>query len=430
MIVAHTTDVDQARAERVEDYLRVRDALTFDTVPLPGRADVETAAVRVAAAAGYQLSQDVLQLVAGHAELGIAEGRSFSVVLGPGGVTLSTTDRNRASRTDERSRRASKTRADVLALYVDESGELEEPEGLPSREVWEWSSKSRARMFQTIPQLDMSEWLVDGDDSGASTAMVTLTYPGDWQAVAPDGRTVKRHLGAFRRRWERAIGPWVCLWKFEFQERGAPHVHYLLRVPVLVAGVPFNDWLSTSWAHIVASDNSRCHLCEGIGVECLCSSPDTEFRRHLAAGTAVDFDQRKMSDPRRIATYFLGHSAKHVDGKEYQHVVPELWRAPGAGPGRFWGYAGLDLVRVPVDLDQGDYYALRRVLRHVARARAWRQGEQARAAGKTPKRRRRLMSLGAHGGNLAGGTVIVNDGVQLGHDLARFLQLRHADNLG
>lgn len=446
MILTQTPGKTRVPPRDLVKYERHRARLAFDHVPLPGRADVETAAGRLAAAATPTLGQDALAIVRGvigddavnaRAVLEIAEGRTFTVSLGPGGVTLATSDRARASLADERSRRASKTRADALALYVDEAGDLDEPTGAPSREVWEWSSKSRARMFQTIPQLDMSAWLVAGSDDGATTGMVTLTYPGDWLAVAPDGKTVKAHVRKFRWRWERAIGPWVCLWKFEFQERGAPHMHLLMRVPVLVAGVAFEDWLSRTWADIVGADDTRCHGWDGIkakvrddhfgllhapmlAAECPCVVADTERRRHLAGGTGVDFDQRKMSDPRRIATYFLGHSSKHADGKEYQHVVPEAWRAPGKGPGRFWGHAGLDLVRVPVEVDQADFYALRRVLRHVARARAWRQGEQAKAAGKTPMARRRLRSLGA-GGSITGGTVIVNDGVQLGHDLARFL---------
>lgn len=423
-MLTHTTDVAPRRAvDDAEAYARVRRLLTFDTVPLPGRADVETAAARVASVVGYQPGQNVLRILDHYADWGVAEGRTYVLQLGPGAVTVRTSDLNRASHTDERAARARKTSADVLGLYVDEAGDLEVPDGPPSREVTGWSAKSRARMFRTIPQLDMSTWLVDGGPDGECTAMVTLTYPGDWLAVAPDGRTVKRHLDTFRKRWERAVGPWRCLWKFEFQRRGAPHVHHLLRVPVLVNGEPFNAWLSRTWADVVKADDVVCRLCSGLGVECLCERPDTEYRRHLAAGTAVDFDQRKMSDPRRIATYFLGHSSKHTDGKEYQHVVPEAWQAPGKGPGRFWGYTGLDLVQVDVVVGQDDYFRLRRVLRHVARARAWRQGQQALAAGKTPKPRRRLQSLGAHGGNLLGGTVVVNDGVRLGHDLAGVLAL-------
>ena len=52
-------------------------------------------------------------------------------------------------------------------------------------------------------------------------AMLTLTYPGDWLTVAPDGETVKRHFTALAKRYERTWGePLVCIWKLEFQDRG------------------------------------------------------------------------------------------------------------------------------------------------------------------------------------------------------------------
>jgi hypothetical protein len=61
------------------------------------------------------------------------------------------------------------------------------------------------------------------DRSGRLPAMLTLTYPGDWVTVAPDGETVKRHLAALGKRYRRAWGePLVAVWKLEFQRRGRP----------------------------------------------------------------------------------------------------------------------------------------------------------------------------------------------------------------
>ncbi|MDM7856668.1 hypothetical protein [Cellulomonas alba] len=286
-----------------------------------------------------------------------------------------------------------------------------ELEGVAStrRAVTHWSAKSRSRMFRTVPTLDFSEW-TDG-----TLGMVTLTLPGWWEIVTPTGARLKYLLERLRLRFRHAGIAWVGLWKLEFQRRGAPHVHALMRFPALVGGVAFEDWLSRTWADVVLDSLSERDAFAYIDMG--------EYDRHVAAGTGIDYSGTRFSDPRRIATYFLGHSAKTTDGKEYQHVVPAIWRAQDAGPGRFWGYWGLRPGVVELDVPKEDYVQLRRVLRHVHRARAARHAEQAARYG-LAIRRHPLRSLGASGGGLSGGTVVVNDGVQLARDLARFLELR------
>src|SRR6202011_6687 len=61
---------------------------------------------------------------------------------------------------------------------------------------------------------------------GPRPAMITLTYPGDWQRWVPTGRTLEAHRRAFERRWVRQwhqtlVGVWVK----EFQISGRPHLH-------------------------------------------------------------------------------------------------------------------------------------------------------------------------------------------------------------
>ncbi|MEN1974665.1 rolling circle replication-associated protein [Cellulomonas sp. P4] len=389
-------------------------------------------------------------LLSASAGLGLGEGRTFRLSVSPGTIGLRTFDAVRAEARAERER--TDPRATVLSLYSPEHADADgtrdlvymTPDGLfgggpvaqgwitpkPGRVIAVWSSRSRARMFTTIPQLDLSEWT---DESG-DLAMVTLTLPGNWQAVAPTGRHFKRAIERFRSRWVRAGLDVRGLWKLEFQRRGAPHVHLLLRVPALVAGEVFEDWLSRTWAECVAADDTFCHRCDR--ALCTCEVSDTEFRRHLAAGTAVDYSGQRFSDPRRIATYFLGHSSKHADGKEYQHIVPSEWRADGEGPGRFWGYWGLKKGTVEVDLNMREWYAVRRMLRHVHRARAWRLDQAARRRADyharmgdapAPRRRYRLRNLGAAGTtSLGGGTVVVNDGIGLAYDVARALAVMRA----
>jgi len=92
-------------------------------------------------------------------------------------------------------------------------------------------------------------------ESGRVPAMVTLTYPGDWECVAPDGTSVKRHMVLWRKRFQREWGePARYIWKLEFQRRGAPHIHLWMAPPQSPGrtGRTFWNWLSQEWADIVA----------------------------------------------------------------------------------------------------------------------------------------------------------------------------------
>jgi hypothetical protein len=283
-----------------------------------------------------------------------------------------------------------------------------------------WSKDSRAKMVEVLAQLDYSsfvKWLVmpplgklDGEQlegprnahTNGSVGMVTLTLPGDWVTVAPNGKAFKRLFSNFKKRWMRDVGEWRCLWKLEFQERGAPHIHILTYVPALVSGIAFEAWVSETWCDTVAH-------------------PDPEERRkHLAAGTGVDFKSGKMTDPRRIGIYFMGHSAKTTDNKEYQHLVPKEWQGEGDGPGRFWGYNGLVKAVVTVEMTRQNVVWMMRELRKLKKARDWRQElirergiakrekREALAPHLVKSKKKRCYGLG-RGGSNRGGFVLLND---------------------
>jgi hypothetical protein len=176
--------------------------------------------------------------------------------------------------------------------------------------------------------------------------MITLTYPGDWRRVcieectcgagegssdimldmdwndAPilsrecicqaSGEIVKNeHLKALRKRMTRFLeksgvepDSWGALWFFEFQTRGAPHIHIL---PWGVSDADlelFKPYLSRSWADIVAH-------------------PDPyEYEKHLSAGTGVE----------KYREEHFGYALKYA-AKMEQKTVPDGW----ASVGRFWG---------------------------------------------------------------------------------------------
>ena len=288
------------------------------------------------------------------------EGPRPRLVLAAGSFAVSWPDLARRERTLERAEIARQKAADQVAGYL-ERGEAV-PEQDPSREITEWSRKSRANMVRALCELDYRPLLAD---PSRLPSMLTLTYPGDWLTVAPDGKAAKRHLQALRKRFCKAWGVDLhAVWKLEFQGRGAPHFHLLMvpphgraRVPGkrarraawVGAGLPFRMWVSVVWADIVGH-------------------PDPEERRnHELAGTGVDFAEGlRASDPKRVAVYFTKHGS--FRDKEYQNRVPEQWQAPGKGPGRFWGYWGLKRVTVGVEVTPEQAAWAARIVRRWARA--------------------------------------------------------------
>lgn len=348
------------------------------------------------------------------------EGPRPALSVAPGVVSISWPDLARRERTAERLITANQRRRDLVGKFIATEGRLP-ADAVPSRVIEGWSAKSRSRMVRTLAELDYGPLL----RMGLRLPMTTLTYPGEWLTVAPDGPTVKRHLQALWRRFERAWGfPWVGIWKLEFQRRGAPHIHLWGPEPVGLAGsvaaavkvrrrssvgegLNYRAWLSVTWAAIVAHPD-----------------PD-ERRRHQLAGTAVDFAEgARLTDPRRLAVYFTKHGGWAA--KEYQNCVPVQWREAGAGPGRFWGYRGLEKATAAVELSPRLAVIAARTLRRYARSQGVtrrvevvRQSVDRRTGEVTTGRRsvrRRVVRMPGRAGFLC-----VNDGPSLAVHLARVL---------
>lgn len=61
-------------------------------------------------------------------------------------------------------------------------------------------------------------------------AMVTLTYPGDWEVAAPHGASVKRQMMLWRKRFQRAYrGPTCCIWNAWIGSPVRPALGYRIR---------------------------------------------------------------------------------------------------------------------------------------------------------------------------------------------------------
>lgn len=256
--------------------------------------------------------------------------------------------------------------------------------------VSSWSPKSRRRMVRTI-----AECVLDGHGWG----MVTLTYPGDWLSCVPSPEVAKRQLKAFRKRWERKFGVQIeCIWKLEFQRRGAPHFHLLIRIPSVALPI-VRSWVLETWASIVGSGDPR----------------------HAKAGTSVDVKWRGWDGAAAIARYFGKHGLWST--KEYQHDVPDDWETSG----RWWGVWNLDRVRESVSIDDLTAKQVRRLLRRWYRANHRRRMV---VHGVELHNGVEVLRVGFKGGRLrslddgrAGAFVLCRDGPALAEQLGRALGL-------
>lgn len=366
------------------------------------------------------------------------ESGRFRITVGPGVVRLGWTNLVRIEKTGERAVGHHQRDVDDAKYHVrndlaGNAGNGDQAVGSLTRRsltendhpgtggvITEWSRKSRSAMCRSFAELDYSPLV----ESGRVPAMVTLTYPGDWEIVAPDGASVKRHMVLWRKRFQREYGePARYIWKLEFQRRGAPHIHLWMAPPMSPgrSGRTFAQWLSETWAQVV-------------------DHPDAEQKaRHRLAGTAIDVrNGLRACDPKRLAIYFTKHSSPNLDGdKEYQHIVPELWRQPGRGPGRFWGVYGLKKAVAVVEVAQDAYLTARRIVRRWSRSQAV-YGDAGsrfptavvprtatrlvpridRETGVVVHRKVRRRRTFCNQGGLAGGYVLVNDGPAFASRLA------------
>lgn len=375
------------------------------------------------------------------------ESGRFRISIGPGVVRLGWTNPVRSEKSSERAvghhqhdvddakfhvrsdLEHEAERGDQAVVSSTRRSPTENDHGPTGGVITEWSRKSRSAMCRTFAELDYSPLV----ESGRVPAMVTLTYPGDWEVVAPDGASVKRHMVLWRKRFQREYGEQTrYIWKLEFQRRGAPHIHLWMTPPISPgrSGQGFAQWLSETWAQIV-------------------DHPDAEQKaRHRLAGTAIDVrNGLRACDPKRLAIYFTKHSSPNLHGdKEYQHIVPELWRQPGRGPGRFWGVYGLRKAIAVVELTQDAYLAARRIVRRWSRSQAvygdsgscfptavvprtviLRVPRVDRDTGAVEYRRMRRRRALCNQGGLAGGYALVNDGPAFASLLAAALQVHNTD---
>jgi len=399
------------------------------------------------------------------------EGPRWEIVVSPGAFKVRTRNYARAERTHERAVERHRKQIDVAASW---DGEIPEPP--PTRgAITGWTRRSRARLVERLSDLDYTklygrfhicsgcreEFGADLDQcprcrsnrfkvedrTGRLPAMLTLTYPGDWLTVAPSADVAMSHFQSLSKRYVRAWGETLRgPWKKEFQRRGAVHFHISTTPPMGMTTVrdpdtgepirvDFKRWLSIVWAEVVAHPDPE------------------EHRKHLLAGTGVDYAHgMKLVDPRRMAVYFAKYGAA-ATGKEYQHRVPHEWldtallcttcteeydqdldKCPSCGQpgadvvergsvGRFWGYRGLHRTLAIRHVTPTLGVAAGRVARRWYRAKGLMKqvmvARSTRGSGRVHYRRSNVRKVLFVSGR---GFLCLNDGAAFASQLAGYLQ--------
>jgi hypothetical protein len=358
-----------------------------------------------------------------------AEGPAFFLEVSPGSIRFRRHDLNRSAKRHEQEqpRHAKLIRQAVGWLNADaqrgaeqvlaDSGLIDQAQvsepgcdplspGAGRSRITDWSAKSRANMTYRLLTLDYSLLY----RPGRRPAMCTLTLPANWLEIAKTGKDFKMLVARFQEAYFRAWGErLVGVWKLEFQERGAPHLHFLTAPPVGLSksGRTWRDWFAEAWA-------------SAIGVRDLEREKVIAVHRHPTA--SADYAEgMRMTDPKRVAVYFTKHGL--LANKEYQHRVPLAWQDPGAGPGRFWGVWGLDVHTRYAELTYDQAVYLARVARKISashkgiRVATVQRVNTRTGLVKTRKLKRRVKRLRGTWGFLA-----VNDGAAFAFMLADTLR--------
>lgn len=150
-------------------------------------------------------------------------------------------------------------------------------------------------------------------------AQLTLTYP---EKFPSNGAVSRQHREAFLA-WLRRIGC-AYMWVLEFQERGAPHYHFLIR-----GWVPRDIWKKDGREVEIGTPDA---ILTRVGLEStwyrIVGSGDNA---HLLAGTSV----AAVESAKQAGGYIAKHADKLLDymSKLDQKKVPVNY----VNVGRFWG---------------------------------------------------------------------------------------------
>ena len=119
-----------------------------------------------------------------------------------------------------------------------------------------FSRASRRRLtdrLMRVPWNDVAQ--TDKHASSSRAFMLTLTYPHDFPQ---EPETYHRHLDNFHRALDhQKHDAYGCIWRLEFQKRGAPHFHILVVFRDTTDTARFRIWARRVWFRVVGSNDVR-----------------------------------------------------------------------------------------------------------------------------------------------------------------------------
>lgn len=150
------------------------------------------------------------------------------------------------------------------------------------------------------------------------TLFVTLTVPGGtedaYKAVSVgSGYIVDRFNRWIRYKTDK--GYFLYVW--EVQKRGAPHLHYMLRLPYGSNGSAFKEEVRAEWRKILLDVSEQCGI---------------DLFQRKAGGTWKDDATKPVIDVRSVWGNCGSYLAKYLSKQQTKSGGSQPWR-----PGRWWG---------------------------------------------------------------------------------------------
>lgn len=203
-----------------------------------------------------------------------------------------------------------------------------------------FSDGSRRRLMQRMAMWNLND---------LHLYFVTMTYPGiyvqDWHVWKRDIDTA---IKAIERKYECTVG---CLWRIEFQKRGAPHFHMILATNKECKNIAvLRREIAVLWADIVKDGYLKN---EGKWQEY-----EQHYKNHVKAGTNVE----KVQGRKQLMSYVSKYVAKNTGIN-----APDKF-------GRNWGFRDMngELDFSPVEvikIDNKTANKLKRLIRRWLRSR-------------------------------------------------------------
>lgn len=203
--------------------------------------------------------------------------------------------------------------------------ELDMPHGRGRGDVTKFTKQSRLRLLRKLARITPPQ----KDGFRHRCTFLTLTSRAIFHP-----RQMKEYMRAFFKRLGRRVPRLAVVWRLEYQERGAPHLH------MIIYNCPFIDkfWIQNAWGEIIGQ-----------------ARPFTRIESIHSYKKLVNYASKYAAKIESCGFNIVAYQA--AEGKNSRYG--------GKSAGRVWGvfneqclpYAEKESVKVPLD---GSWWMLRR----------------------------------------------------------------------